>query len=140
MGNTTGVAQRNPRRWREVRVDGEVILSAQEAAALAHDGGWKVQAVCRSPWSNQDDFFASEQEEVGGKAAGALREAREGRAVATCRTCPVMQTCRSVALAHAVAVGGTVAGVWGGLTEEEQRALVRKARRAAGDRRKGQDR
>jgi WhiB family redox-sensing transcriptional regulator len=66
---------------------------------------WVVNGACRS--SDPDALF------VPGKA--------QNRAKAVCLGCPVRTECLSDALDHK-----TQFGVWGGMTERERRALLRR--------------
>ena len=66
---------------------------------------WVVKGACRS--SDPDALF------VPGKA--------QNRAKAVCLGCPVRTECLSDALDHKVQFG-----VWGGMTERERRALLRR--------------
>ena len=73
---------------------------------------WQESAACRGPLGNV--FFPPTTTER-------KREklAREARAKEICAACPVMRPCREYALEirepH---------GVWGGLSEQERRALI----------------
>lgn len=73
---------------------------------------WQLRASCRGPVSAL--FFPPTSSERRDD-----REAREQRAKAICRDCPVMVDCRDYALSirepH---------GIWGGLNETERRALL----------------
>jgi WhiB family redox-sensing transcriptional regulator len=55
---------------------------------------------------------------------GPARDEREQRAKAICATCPVIAECA----AHALAVREAY-GVWGGLTEHEREAMLRRGHR-----------
>ncbi|MFJ9675354.1 WhiB family transcriptional regulator [Streptomyces sp. NPDC101221] len=59
-----------------------------------------------------------------GNAGPALLQLEEAKAL--CHQCPVMEQCRQWALDS-----GQDAGVWGGLSEDERRAMKRRARRKA---------
>ncbi|SHF37162.1 WhiB family transcriptional regulator [Streptoalloteichus hindustanus] len=72
---------------------------------------WQLHAACRG--MNSALFFHPERER------GAARQAREERAKAICRSCPVMTECRR----HALRVHETY-GVWGGLGESELRTMI----------------
>jgi WhiB family redox-sensing transcriptional regulator len=54
------------------------------------------------------------------------RQQREAKAKAICARCPVRDAC----LAYALDTGETH-GIWGGLTEDERRAILRRQRRAS---------
>ena len=58
-----------------------------------------------------------------GNTGPALLQIEEAKAV--CRRCPVVDTCLKWALEN-----GQDAGVWGGLSEDERRALKRRTARA----------
>ena len=68
-------------------------------------GEWVTQAKCRN----------------GDPDALLVRGAEQRRAAAICRHCPVLLQCRADALDNRVEFG-----VWGGLTERQRRALLRK--------------
>jgi len=69
---------------------------------------WRRHAVCRG--EDPDLFFPF------GYTGPALRQIEEAKAV--CQRCPVISECLSWALES-----GEPAGVWGGLGEDERRAL-----------------
>ncbi len=73
---------------------------------------WQMRGSCRG--LSSDLFFHPERER------GPARAAREARAKMVCRGCPVLARCRD----HALAVHEAY-GVWGGLTVEERRRLIR---------------
>jgi len=79
------------------------FLSAAVAADAA-DRPWQARALCAEV--DPDLWFP----EKGGSTAPAK---------ALCHQCPVMQTCRSEALAN-----DERHGVWGGLSERERRRIV----------------
>ena len=66
---------------------------------------WRVAARCRT--ADADGLF--------------VRGARQREARDFCRTCPVRTECLAHALDHQVEFG-----VWGGMTERERRALLRR--------------
>lgn len=66
---------------------------------------WAVDAACRT--ADPDDLF--------------VEGAAQNRAKAVCAGCPVVTEC----LAHALD-GRIEHGVWGGMTERERRALLRR--------------
>ena len=68
-------------------------------------GEWVTLAVCRA--GDPDALF--------------VRGAEQRKAAAICRRCPVQMECRADALDNKVEFG-----VWGGLTERQRRALLRK--------------
>ena len=76
------------------------------AGDLVFDRGeWVTQAQCRS--GDPDALF--------------VRGAEQRKAAAVCRRCPVLLECRADALDDRVEFG-----VWGGLTERQRRAVLRK--------------
>ncbi|MFH0412850.1 WhiB family transcriptional regulator [Corynebacterium sp. L4756] len=68
-------------------------------------GEWVTQAKCRN--GDPDALF--------------VRGAEQRKAAVICRHCPVLDECRADALDNRVEFG-----VWGGLTERQRRALLRK--------------
>lgn len=88
--------------------------------ALPRPPHWSQGAVCRQV---DPDLFYPEGER--GATAFLIEEAK-----GYCRTCPVMHECLEDALER-----GEPHGVWGGLDENERRALRRRAaeKRAAED-------
>ncbi|MFI8003133.1 WhiB family transcriptional regulator [Streptomyces sp. NPDC086010] len=78
---------------------------------------WRMHAACRD--EDPDLFFPI------GSTGPALVQVEEAKAV--CGTCPVREQCLDWALEYA-----QDAGVWGGMDENERRALKRRrARRHA---------
>ncbi|MFD3958104.1 WhiB family transcriptional regulator [Streptomyces bacillaris] len=75
---------------------------------------WRTHAACRE--EDPDLFFPI------GTSGPAVVQAAEAKAV--CRTCPVQAQCLEWALEN-----GQDTGVWGGLAEDERRALKRRNRR-----------
>ncbi|MCX5401491.1 WhiB family transcriptional regulator [Streptomyces sp. NBC_01335] len=80
---------------------------------------WRTRAACRE--EDPDLFFPI------GSTGPALVQTEDAKAV--CRTCPVREQCLRWALDN-----NQDAGVWGGLAEDERRALKRRDRRKAGQR------
>jgi len=79
---------------------------------------WRHRAACRD--EDPELFFPI------GTTGPALRQVDEAKAV--CRRCTVVEDCRSWSLET-----GQEAGVWGGLSEDERRAVLsRSARMRAG--------
>ncbi|MCB4207770.1 WhiB family transcriptional regulator [Arthrobacter sp. UM1] len=76
---------------------------------------WRSKAACLD--KDPELFFPV------GNTGPALLQIEEAKAV--CRTCTVMDTCLQWALES-----GQDSGVWGGLSEDERRALKRRAARA----------
>ena len=75
---------------------------------------WRHRAACLD--EDHELFFPI------GNTGPALLQIDEAKAV--CRRCPVMDTCLKWALES-----GQDAGVWGGLSEDERRALKRRTAR-----------
>lgn len=76
---------------------------------------WRHSALCRD--EDPELFFPI------GTSGPAERQIEEGKAV--CRRCPVTRECLQWALET-----GQDAGVWGGMSEDERRALKRRTQRA----------
>jgi len=79
---------------------------------------WQLHAACRG--TDSEVFFHPERER------GEARERREVAAKAICAACPVRQEC----LDHSLAVREPY-GVWGGLTEHERAALLKRNKLSA---------
>jgi WhiB family transcriptional regulator, redox-sensing transcriptional regulator len=77
-------------------------------------GDWRHRSACLQ--EDPELFFPI------GNTGPALLQIEEAKAV--CRRCPVVDTCLRWALDT-----GQDAGVWGGLSEDERRALKRRNRR-----------
>lgn len=78
---------------------------------------WQYKGVCRGKDSSL--FFHPDGER------GGTRRRRANQAKAICATCPVIEQCREHALASQEPYG-----VWGGLSEDERRSLLRKRLRS----------
>lgn len=76
---------------------------------------WRNRAACLD--KDPELFFPV------GNTGPALLQIEEAKSV--CRRCPVVDTCLQWALES-----GQDAGVWGGMSEDERRALKRRAARA----------
>jgi len=87
--------------------DMEAFIAPEE-----DDRNWHHRAACRS--EDPDIFFPEEGSSV-------IRTQLEETAKAICRRCGVMQECLGWALES-----GQNYGVWGGLSEDERRALKRR--------------
>jgi WhiB family redox-sensing transcriptional regulator len=96
------------------RLSGRERLAELEPGPTERD--WRHAAACRG--EDPELFFPI------GSSALALVQTADAKAV--CRRCPAIDAC----LRWAVATGQEF-GVWGGLSEDERRALKRRARRAA---------
>lgn len=81
-------------------------MTAIATHPVTWDENWASQAVCRSS-SAADDLFAK----------GAAQQS----AKQICQKCPVVAECLADALDNR-----TEYGVWGGMTERERRALLRR--------------
>lgn len=90
---------------RDTQAAGAKHSSARSLSTTIERGEWVTQAVCRK--GDPDALF--------------VRGAEQRRAAAICRHCPVLTECRADALDNRVEFG-----VWGGLTERQRRALLRK--------------
>jgi WhiB family transcriptional regulator, redox-sensing transcriptional regulator len=75
---------------------------------------WRSKAACLD--ENTERFFPI------GTSGPAVDQAEEAKAV--CRRCPVITQCLNWALET-----GQHDGIWGGMTEDERRALRRRQRR-----------
>ncbi|PZT71590.1 WhiB family transcriptional regulator [Streptomyces sp. AC1-42T] len=75
---------------------------------------WRHQSICKG--EDPDLFFPV------GNTGIALLQIEEAKAV--CRRCPVMESCADWALDT-----GQDSGVWGGLSEDERRAIKRRLAR-----------
>ncbi|MEU9012576.1 WhiB family transcriptional regulator [Streptomyces sp. NPDC048479] len=75
---------------------------------------WRHEAACLD--EDPDLFFPV------GNTGPALLQVAEAKSV--CRRCPVQEPCLEWAVAH-----GQDSGVWGGLGEDERRALKRRTAR-----------
>ncbi len=82
-----------------------------------HNGDWRNRAACLD--EDPDLFFPV------GTTGPAVAQAEAAKAI--CRRCPVREECLDFAMTT-----GQAFGVWGGLTEEERRALRRARSRSRG--------
>lgn len=76
---------------------------------------WRHRAICRD--EDPELFFPI------GNTGPALRQIEDAKSV--CRRCPVTEECLTWAL-----TSGQDSGVWGGLSEDERRALKRRNARS----------
>lgn len=81
-------------------------------APLADLWEWQYQGACRD--LDTEQFFHPEGER------GGTRKRRDDAAKAICAQCPVINQCREYALAAQEPYG-----VWGGLSAEERREIIR---------------
>ncbi|WP_459549704.1 WhiB family transcriptional regulator [Nocardia sp. X0981] len=88
------------------------VIQNRRPAAEAWD--WQLRGSCRGLESTV--FFHPEGER------GRARAARVRRAKEICGSCPVLDRCRSYALAV-----GEPYGVWGGMSEDERRTHAQRA-------------
>jgi WhiB family redox-sensing transcriptional regulator len=86
-------------------------LAPQLPRPIADDWEWQEQAACRG--LDTEMFFHPDGER------GPRRRNREAAAKAICATCPVMQACRTQALALHEPYG-----IWGGLSEDDREAII----------------
>ena len=97
------------RTTRETTAQAQQHATARKCDAsgrLVYDrGDWVTHAQCRG--GDPDALF--------------VRGAEQRKAAAICRACPVLTECRADALDNKVEFG-----VWGGLTERQRRAVLRK--------------
>ncbi|MEU0276440.1 WhiB family transcriptional regulator [Streptomyces sp. NPDC006307] len=91
-----------------------VRTSYAPSADVPVNTNWRAASACRE--EDPELFFPI------GNTGLALLQIEEAKAV--CRRCPVMETCLQWALEM-----GEDSGVWGGLSEEERRAMKRRAAR-----------
>ncbi|YAL83656.1 WhiB family transcriptional regulator [Dermacoccaceae bacterium W4C1] len=80
-------------------------MTAVAPDRVVWDENWAARAMCRN--GSPDDLFAK----------GAAQQS----AKTICQRCPVVAECLGDALDN-----GTEYGVWGGMTERERRALLRR--------------
>ncbi|OMC03729.1 WhiB family transcriptional regulator [Mycolicibacter heraklionensis] len=80
---------------------------------------WQLRGACRGVDSSV--FFPPDGER------GRARAQREQNAKKWCRSCPVLEQCRT----HALAVGEPY-GIWGGMSEAERHAVLRHHLRPSG--------
>lgn len=73
---------------------------------------WQMRAACRGIDSTV--FFHPDRER------GTAKASRDARAKEVCQDCPVIEACRRHALAAQEPYG-----VWGGMTVDERRAVLR---------------
>jgi WhiB family redox-sensing transcriptional regulator len=112
-----------PKRWSAsgvpptpaVITDDRAQDDAHEGRGVDHLMDWRHRAACLD--EDPELFFPI------GNTGPALLQIEEAKAV--CRRCEVMDTCLRWALES-----GQDAGVWGGLSEDERRALKRRNARA----------
>ena len=78
-----------------------------------HTSDWRDDALCRAENENPEDWFP-----IG---AGPAAKAREHYAKSVCRFCPALQACGQWAIQTRQPFG-----VWGGMSEAERRAILRR--------------
>lgn len=83
---------------------------------VADKWDWQKEGLCRG--KDSDAFFHPDGER------GSARAKRITKAKAICRDCPVLTQCRE----HALTVEEPF-GVWGGMSETELKALIKKNKR-----------
>ena len=84
-----------------------------------------MEQLISMDWRNRAAYLEKDPELFFpvGNTGPALLQIEEAKSV--CRRCPVVDTCLQWALES-----GQDAGVWGGMSEDERRALKRRAARA----------
>jgi WhiB family redox-sensing transcriptional regulator len=82
-----------------------VAANSTPRAAAPEDRSWVSEALCRD--YDPDELF--------------VRGAAQSRAAVICRHCPVLQQCAADALDNHVEYG-----IWGGMTERQRRALLKR--------------
>ena len=87
------------------------VFPEEHPHAIGDAWEWQLHGACRG--GDSDLFFHPYGERE------PSRSRREQAALAICRSCPVMQSCRSYALAAREPYG-----VWGGLTETDRADLL----------------
>ena len=87
------------------------MTSQVQPRPIASDWEWQESAACRELPTEM--YFYTDGER------GPRRKNRENAAKAVCASCPVLQACRKQALTLAEPYG-----IWGGLTEEEDRLVI----------------
>ena len=92
-----------------------VPLTQEEGEYVSSAFDWRAKAACRD--KDPELFFPV------GNTGAAYQQIEEAKAV--CRTCKVIDACLKCALDT-----NQDYGVWGGLSEDERRALKRRAMRA----------
>ena len=83
---------------------------------------WRAQGACLD--EDPELFFPLGEEHTTSKAPTGPVQAQQDEAKAVCRRCPVTESCLDWALR-----AGQDSGVWGGLSEDERRALKRRQAR-----------
>src|SRR3954454_4947945 len=113
-GSTEKATSRHP-PTRPATTGGRDRHNALRGRGVDHLMDWRHRAACLD--EDPELFFPI------GNTGPALLQIEEAKAV--CRRCEVMDTCLRWALES-----GQDAGVWGGLSEDERRALKRRNARA----------
>ncbi|WP_327071889.1 WhiB family transcriptional regulator [Kitasatospora sp. NBC_01302] len=90
-------------------------MSTTITLSTAAEDDWRMRAVCAE--EDPELFFPI------GNTGPALLQIEEAKAVCR-RRCPVTEQCLTWALTN-----GEDAGVWGGMSEDERRAMKRRAAR-----------
>lgn len=83
--------------------------TASQPGPVAELWEWQYEGLCRT--TSPEAFFHPEGER------GPARRRRDERAQQVCASCPVLEQCRTHALAAREPYG-----VWGGMTEDERAA------------------
>ncbi len=86
-----------------------------DTKATLDEWGWQVDGLCRDP-QNAPLFFSPDTREGQGTRMSRIR-----RAKAVCSKCTVLAACRERGLRS-----NSKFGIWGGLTEHDRKALLKK--------------
>lgn len=81
---------------------------------IADDWEWQYDGACNG--IDPESFFCEPS------MRGVKKRAREQKAIAVCKTCPVQQAC----LDHALRVPEYF-GVWGGMTQDQRQAIIKRS-------------
>ena len=107
--------EEHPSRARPVRPANKTARTvADKLASLEAEARWQDRAACKG--MDPQIFFGPEYAETVKE-----KRDREDAAKAVCTTCPVREECLEYALDAREAYG-----IWGGLTELERKALLRR--------------
>jgi WhiB family redox-sensing transcriptional regulator len=79
---------------------------------------WQEEGLCRKRNIDPNVFFFEDS------MRGKVKRSKEKEAKKICQACPVIQQC----LEHSLNLPENY-GIWGGMTEEERRRVIRKKRR-----------
>jgi WhiB family redox-sensing transcriptional regulator len=105
LGSAPRSAQRRVDRWAAAGPSTAVGLTPAKGVVMTWVADWPSKAACRS--SDPDQLF--------------VQGAAQNRVKTLCISCAVRTECLADALDHRIEFG-----VWGGMTERERRALLRR--------------